>query len=66
MHYVDISDIYCSFGGRRYEAIPSDDKHYIDRDAGDVMMPCPPGTVFDVQHCQCIHGQNDGGMKNVI
>ena len=62
----DISDIYCSFNGRNYEAIPSDDTHYIDRDAGNVKMPCPPGTVFDVENCQCIIGGQNGVGENAL
>ncbi|KAK2155929.1 hypothetical protein LSH36_226g00004 [Paralvinella palmiformis] len=48
--------IYCSL---RFQAIISDPMHYIDRDADNIKMPCPPGTVFSVKDCLCVHGVND-------
>ncbi|KAK2140183.1 hypothetical protein LSH36_1449g00006 [Paralvinella palmiformis] len=52
------NDIYCSLGGRRFQAIPSDSKYYIDHDADNIKIPCPPGTLFSIRDCLCIHGKN--------
>ena len=54
--------IYCSINSRRFQSIPSDSKHYIDRDAGNIKMPCAPGTQFSVQNCLCIHEVNSLGQ----
>jgi hypothetical protein len=51
-----LPDIYCTYGGRNFEAIPGDVTHYKDRDAANIIMPCSPGTQFSVIQCQCIHG----------
>ena len=45
---------------RTFETVPGDNTHYYDMDAAghDQLMPCPGGTVFDVDSCRCVQGHH--------